>query len=171
MITLCQGNLMRDGADALVNPINCAGAMGAGLALQFKRAYPDMNTAYTLACARGAIRPGRIFVYSTASLSAPYYIFNFPTKRHWREASKIEYIDDGLAAMCDLLPEYSVDSIALPALGCGLGGLPWETVREHIEDALGHLPGIDIRLYAPHGAANAQTHASAPAESLAPLTP
>jgi len=129
--------------------VNCVGVMGRGIALQFKRNYPENFKAYEVACKRGDVIPGRMFVYETGQLANPKYIINFPTKRHWRGASRIEDIDAGLADLVDTITKRNISSFALPPLGSGLGGLEWNVVRSRIESALKCLENVHIEVYEP----------------------
>lgn len=144
MIVERTGDLLRDDAQALVNPVNTAGVMGKGLALQFKRAYPDNFTSYAKACAEGRMRPGEILCV----LVDDRWILNFPTKRHWRSKSRLEDIEAGLDDLVRFLNELDIGSVAVPPLGCGHGGLKWPTVHSLIVAKLGGLDR-DVRLYAP----------------------
>ena len=137
MIEYKTGDLLAEKADALVNTVNCIGHMGAGIALQFKKAWPENYQAYAAACRSGEIRPGRMFVFATHQLAPPRYIINFPTKRHWRGRSRMEDIDAGLEALVAEISRLDVHSVAVPPLRAGLGGLEWNAVRERIERALG----------------------------------
>src|SRR5579884_167914 len=125
--------------------------MGRGLALQFKRAYPDNFRAYAAACARREIQPGRMFVFDTGEPTNPRYIVNFPTKVHWRTRSRVEYIEVGLAALVAEILARQIGSIAIPPLGSGLGGLDWADVRPLIERALTDVPQVDAVVYEPTG--------------------
>ena len=149
MLTLTQGNLFDSHADALVNPVNTEGVMSKGLALQFKLAFPESFAVYRRACRRGEVQPGRMLVFATGAASPPRFIINFPTKRHWREPSRMEDIEAGLEALAEEIKARGIRSVAIPALGCGLGGLAWGEVRPRIERALAHLEEVDIRLYVP----------------------
>lgn len=144
-----EGDLLRDEAEALVNPVNCVGVMGKGLALRFKRAWPEYFTAYRMACEAGSLKPGTLLVLDRGHGQAPRYLVCFPTKRHWRDPSRLEDIDAGLSALAREVVARGIRSIAVPALGCGLGGLGWPDVRERIEAALGPLAGVDVRVYGP----------------------
>lgn len=135
----------------MVNTVNCVGVMGRGIALQFKRAFPDNFVAYAAACRRGEVQPGRMFVFDTGRLVGPRYIINFPTKRHWRGKSRIEDIDAGLAALVEEVRLRDIRSLAVPPLGSGLGGLEWSKVRSLIERALAALPGVDVLVFEPGG--------------------
>ncbi|WP_218163807.1 macro domain-containing protein [Actinomadura madurae] len=139
------GDLLRDDAQALVNPVNTAGVMGKGLALQFKRAYPDNFTAYAKACAEGRLHPGEILCVPVDDR----WILNFPTKRHWRSKSRLEDIGTGLEALACLLDERHITSVAIPPLGCGHGGLAWTTVRPLITTTLAPLH-VTVHLYPPN---------------------
>ena len=134
--------------EALVNPVNCVGVMSRGLALRFKELYPDNFRAYAAACQRGEVRPGRMFVFETG-LDYPRYILNFPTKAHWREASRLEDIEAGLAALAEEVRVRGIRSIAIPALGCGLGGLEWSAVRPKVKAALADLAGVKAVVFCP----------------------
>jgi len=149
MVKFTTGNIFESKAEAIVNTVNCVGVMGRGIALQYKKNYPGNFKAYEIACKRGDIVPGRMFVYETGQLVNPRYIINFPTKRHWRGASRIEDIDAGLVDLVDVIEKRSISSVALPPLGSGLGGLEWNTVKNRVESALGHLEGVNIDVYEP----------------------
>ena len=147
-----RGNILEAEAEALVNTVNCVGYMGKGIALQFKRAYPDNFKKYEKACKAGEVRPGRMLIYETGTLHSPRYVVNFPTKRHWRGKSSIEDVRAGLEALVDEIKELGIKSIAVPPLGCGLGGLNWDEVRPLIEQALAPIPDLMVHLYSPGGA-------------------
>uniref|UniRef100_A0A7C5VHX4 Macro domain-containing protein n=1 Tax=Thermus caliditerrae TaxID=1330700 RepID=A0A7C5VHX4_9DEIN len=149
MLRFVKGNLLEARADALVNAVNTVGVMGKGIALQFKRAFPENYRAYAAACRRGEVRVGRIFVYDRGPQSRPRYILNFPTKRDWRQPSRLEYIEAGLADLVRVVQELGVRSLAVPALGAGNGGLPWPAVRERIQAALGILEGVEVLVFEP----------------------
>lgn len=152
MIEYKSGDLLSSGAEAIVNTVNCVGVMGRGIALQFKKRFPDNFKAYAVACKRGEVIPGKMFVYASEGFLNPRYIINFPTKRHWRGASTIEDIDSGLIDLARVLKEKNIKSIAVPPLGCGLGGLNWTDVKNSIEKALASLTDVRIDIYQPHGA-------------------
>src|SRR4051794_9673892 len=116
MIEYRTGDILQADAEALVNTVNCVGIMGRGIALQFKTAYPENFKAYEAACAREEVQPGKMFVHETGQLM-PRYIINFPTKRHWRERSRIDDIDTGLEALADEIRSRRIRSIAVPPLG------------------------------------------------------
>ncbi len=152
MISYVKGDILADEAEALVNTVNCVGVMGRGIALQFKRAFPENFKEYARACAQGEVQPGRMFVHTTGMLTGPRLIINFPTKRHWRSKSRIEDIASGLEALAETIREYQIESIAIPPLGSGLGGLDWSQVRPLIDEALQDLPGVLIKVYPPDAA-------------------
>lgn len=148
MIKEGTGNLLRAEVEALVNTVNCVGVMGKGVALQFKQAFPENNRLYEVACRRGEVVLGRMFVTQTG-LFAPRAIVNFPTKQHWRANSRIEDIRAGLVDLVRVVKEGQIKSIAVPPLGCGLGGLRWDDVRPLIVSAFGELPEVEVVLYPP----------------------
>ncbi|WAS97435.1 type II toxin-antitoxin system antitoxin DNA ADP-ribosyl glycohydrolase DarG [Nannocystis punicea] len=152
MITHVQGDILRADAEALVNTVNCVGFMGRGIAAQFSRAYPGNLKAYEAACKRQEVQPGRMLVYATGQLMNPRYIINFPTKRHWRGKSRIEDVEAGLGALVSEVQGRGIRSIAVPPLGCGLGGLSWDDVRPRIERAFADLPDVRVLVYGPAGA-------------------
>lgn len=157
MIKVTQGNILKADAEALVNTVNCVGFMGKGIALQFKQAFPANFTAYQKACKADEVQPGRMFVHATGNMFNPKYIINFPTKRHWRGRSRLEDIKAGLTALIEEVKKLKICSIAVPPLGCGLGGLDWNTVRPLIEESFNKLPDVHVLLFAPTGTPDART--------------
>lgn len=146
------GNLLKTKADAHVNTVNTVGFMGKGIALQFKKAYPDNFTAYERACKNDEVQVGKMFVFERDAFTQPRYIINFPTKKHWRAKSKLPDIKAGLEDLVRVVRELNIESIAIPPLGSGLGGLDWRDVRPLIEDAFANLPDVLVLLFEPRGA-------------------
>ena len=138
------GDLLAADVEALVNAVNCVGVMGKGIALQFKEAFPDNFEVYSKACERKEVRPGEMFVTERFG-SNPKYIVNFPTKRHWRARSRLADVESGLTALAEQILRRNIASIAMPALGCGNGGLQWPEVRCLIERVLGDL-STEVRI-------------------------
>jgi O-acetyl-ADP-ribose deacetylase (regulator of RNase III) len=161
MVEMVKGNLLDAKAEALVNTVNTVGIMGKGIALQFRQAFPRNFEIYQSACKRGEVVPGKMFVVPTNRLDNPKYIINFPTKRHWRGKSQIEDIDSGLLDLVRVVRQEGIRSIAIPPLGCGNGGLDWGDVRPRILKALAGLPDVEILLYGPGGAPQAEDMAVA----------
>lgn len=159
MIELRHGDILQAEAEAVVNTVNCVGVMGRGIALQFRKAFPENFDAYKQACDRKELHPGTMLVYDRQSLQNPRYIINFPTKRHWKGRSSIEDIEAGLKALVQEMRRLGVRSVAVPPLGCGLGGLRWEDVRPRIERAFAESPDIEVFLYEPAGAPAAESMA------------
>ena len=141
------GDLFAANVDALVNPVNTAGVMGKGLALQFKKAFPDVFADYARACKHGEVELGRMHVVQRST--SPLFVINFPTKKHWRQPSKLEYIESGLDDLVAQVRRLEIRSIAVPPLGCGLGGLDWREVKPRIAAARGSLPEVRVVLFAP----------------------
>jgi len=141
------GDILDANVEALVNPVNTVGVMGAGLALQAKRRYPGMYREYYASCLRGELKIGRVLVHTV--FGYPRLVVNFPTKRHYQDPSKLEWIDAGLVDLHALIEELGIRSIAIPPLGCGLGGLQWPDVRGLIAERLGDLDGVEVVLYVP----------------------
>lgn len=152
MITRTNGDILKSEAEALVNTVNCVGVMGRGIALQFKKAFPDNFKAYKHVCDQKKLQPGSVYIYDLGKFANPKYIINFPTKNHWRGKSKIEDIRSGLHALAKELQKWNVHSVAIPPLGCGLGGLDWHQVRPIIEELLSEVNGLEVFLYEPSGA-------------------
>jgi O-acetyl-ADP-ribose deacetylase (regulator of RNase III) len=148
MIQYKTGNLIQEEVEAIVNTVNCVGIMGRGLALQFKKSFPDNFKSYESACKKNEILIGKMFVHETRLPSYPKFIINFPTKRHWREVSHIEYIEMGLMDLKQVIENLGITSIAIPPLGCGLGGLNWNHVKPYIEKMFQDSP-IHVIVFEP----------------------
>ena len=150
MIQFTRGHIFAQPAEAIVNPVNCVGVMGRGLALQFKRRHPDAFLAYRHACAERNVRPGRMFMFDTGR-GRPRWIVHFPTKRHWRDRSTIGDIEAGLRDLAAAVARHGIRSIAVPPLGCGLGGLDWHAVRPLVTASLAGTSATVIVLEPPPG--------------------
>jgi O-acetyl-ADP-ribose deacetylase (regulator of RNase III)/uncharacterized protein YwgA len=149
MIRYITGNILDSNAQALVNTVNTVGVMGKGVAFQFKKAYPNNFKAYREACQLNKIDIGKIFVTKDSNLnSGEKIIINFPTKKDWRKPSEYSFIEKGLDDFIRIVSIYQIQSVALPPLGAGNGGLDWETVKTIIERKLSALD-IDILVFEP----------------------
>lgn len=124
-------------AEALVNPVNCVGTSGAGLAKAFKTRFPENQTVYEQVCKIDGLTPGGLLAVDLESGSRPRWILNVPTKRHWKEKSDYDTVCNGMLAIVDWLVDNPVETIAVPALGCGYGGLSWRKVKRIAEQSLG----------------------------------
>lgn len=143
MIRYVTGNLFDLKAQVLVNPVNTVGVMGAGIAKEFKGRFPRMFEDYVKLCKTGKFKPGELYLFVTLKR----FVLNFPTKRDWRDMSKIEDIELGLKKFVVLNKELRFQSCAFPKLGCGLGGLDWNTeVRPLMERYLSRSD-VDIEIY------------------------
>ena len=150
MIRFTKGNLMTSSAEALVNTVNTVGVMGKGIALQFKEEFPKNFATYAKACRSGELVPGKLLITKeTNRAGEEKIIINFPTKLHWRNPSRYEYITEGLAELVKAISEYNIKSIAIPPLGCGNGGLDWNIVKGMIEEALKDVE-CEIHIYEPN---------------------
>lgn len=146
------GDMFSEPVEALVNTVNCVGVMGKGVALEFKKRWPENFKFYKKACDAKQLRPGMILTFDTNQLfsgDAPRYLVNFPTKDHWRSPSRIEYIESGLDALLIEIEKHRIKSIAMPPLGCGNGGLDWSEVRPLILSKLAVLEDVDIIIFGP----------------------
>ena len=141
------GDLFESKCSTIVNTVNCVGVMGKGIALEFKKRYPEMFMDYVLKCNRGDVKPGLPYVYQN---SEGVSVLNFPTKDHWRSPSRLSYVIDGLDWFVENYERYNIESIAFPPLGCGNGGLSWSTVGPIMYQKLSKLP-IQVEIYAPFG--------------------
>jgi O-acetyl-ADP-ribose deacetylase (regulator of RNase III) len=149
MIKYITGNILDSSAQALVNTVNTMGVMGKGIALQFKKAYPNNYRAYEKACKADELQVGKMFVtLDSNTTSGERIIINFPTKTSWKKSSEYKYIEDGLENLVEVINNYKIKSIAIPPLGAGNGGLNWEKVKKIIEKKLMDLD-IDIYVYEP----------------------
>lgn len=144
------GNILTEDVEAIVNTVNCVGVMGRGIALQFKKAFPDNFKAYSAACKREEVKIGNMFVFQMNRSRYPHYVINFPTKRDWRSKSRIEDIEVGMQALVEEIRFRGIRSIALPPLGSGLGGLEWDQVRPVMEDALIDLENVRVVIFEPN---------------------
>lgn len=140
-----KGDIFKSGAEALVNPVNTKGVMGKGLALKFKEKFPDNFYSYKEQCKQNKLKIGSIHCVNSDN----QIIFNFPTKDDWRSPSKIEYIELGLKTLRESIKISQIKSIAIPALGCGLGGLDWNDVKPLIIEELRGLSNVKIIVYEP----------------------
>lgn len=138
------GNIFNSKADALVDAVNCVGIKGAGLALQFKQRFPDSFDHYRRACRDGEIQPGKVLA---SCGSGGILIIHFPTKLDWRDPSRLEWIESGLEDLVSQAINYQLKSIAIPQLGCGLGGLQWSEVRPLIVAASDQLVNCHVEIY------------------------
>ena len=165
MLEFTQGNLFEAEVDALVNTVNTVGVMGKGIALQFSRQFPEILPLYEEACKNGKLTVGKVQTIQLSLLTGmngPRFIINFPTKKHWKGDSKIEYIESGLLSLRDELQKNGIKSVAVPPLGCGLGGLNWRDVRTKIIESLGDLMDVRIVVFEPAGTPAAKTMKAAP---------
>jgi len=154
MFTEAHGNLLEADVDALVNTVNTVGVMGKGLALQFRRAYPDMFRAYERAAKAGEVNLGHMHVWPTDAATGPRYVINFPTKGHWRSSSRLADIETGLHDLVRVIRDLRIGSVAVPPLGCGNGGLDWRDVAPLIRSTLAELDeDVRVVVYPPGGAA------------------
>ncbi len=153
MINFTSGNIIEADAEALINTVNCVGVMGKGIALQFKKAFPeDYFSDYQKFCRNKKLIPGKVTVWQTGKFVNPKYIINFPTKLHWKEKSNYEYIEKGLESLKEEIKKLNIRSVAIPPLGSGLGGLNWAKVKNIIIKNLSELNEVDIFIYEPKGA-------------------
>lgn len=151
MIRIVSGNMLDAKVEALVNTVNTVGVMGKGIALQFRNTFLHNYKVYKEACKNKTFHTGEILVVKDRDINGEKFIINFPTKEHWKGASRYEFIESGLKALSNFISKKNIKSIALPPLGCGNGGLDWEIVKPMIER---HLDGLDcdIQVYEPNNA-------------------
>ncbi|MBX3376893.1 MAG: macro domain-containing protein [Phycisphaeraceae bacterium] len=155
MIEPGKDNLLEANVEALVNTVNTVGVMGKGIALQFKKAFPENFEVYARACEAGEVQPGKMLTVDLNRLTNPRFIINFPTKRDWKHKARLKDIEAGLPALIEEVRRLQITSIAVPPLGCGNGGLDWREVRPLIETAFAEVPEVRVLLFAPKGAPEA----------------
>lgn len=149
MIKYITGNILDSNAQALVNTVNTVGVMGKGIALQFKKAYPNNFKAYHQAYKNQELEIGKLFVTTDRNVNfGEKVIINFPTKKDWRKPSEYEYIEKGLQDLLGIIEKYNLKSIAIPPLGAGNGGLEWEKVKKIINSYLENV-NVEILVYEP----------------------
>ncbi len=149
MITYTTGNLLSANAEALVNTVNTVGVMGKGIALQFKERFPENYKLYKAAAKSDELQIGSMFTVPTHRMDGAKWIINFPTKKHWRHPSKLAYIEAGLDDLIYIIQKLKMQSIAIPPLGCGNGGLDWSVVKRLMAQKLSILEGVQIYIYEP----------------------
>ena len=136
MLIYRRTSLLESPAQTLVNTVNCVGVMGKGLAQAFKDREPAMFSAYKKVCEQGLLEPGKLWLWR----GADSWTLNFPTKKHWRNPSKLDWIESGLKKFASAYEVQGIKEISFPRLGCGNGGLDWEDVRPLMEHYLQPLP-------------------------------
>ena len=143
MVTYVKGDIFNSSAQVLTNAVNCVGVMGKGVALEFKKRYPSMFEDYKKRCELNQIKPGHLYLWENDKVQ----ILNFPTKRHWQDQSLLSDIEDGLKFLANNYIDLGIDSLAMPAIGCGLGGLDWNQVKPLIDKYLGYIPDLEVYVY------------------------
>tara|TARA_R110002020_G_scaffold5179_6_gene21940 strand:+ start:1847 stop:2878 length:1032 start_codon:yes stop_codon:yes gene_type:complete len=151
-LTFKTGDMFQERADAIVNTVNCVGVMGKGVALEFKRRWPENFKAYKRLCDNRQLRPGRVYVHQDGDLltSNRRFLINFPTKDHWRAKSKMEFIDTGLDDLIGQILKLQIKSVVMPPLGCGNGGLDWREVKALMTEKLTPVKDVDFVVFVPH---------------------
>jgi len=153
MIKYVEGNLFESKSDALVNTVNTVGVMGKGIALQFKKLFPNNYKEYKYQCDKGQFDIGQLIVTEDQNITTgKKIIINFPTKTHWRKPSEYDFIVKGLDALISVIKEYNIKSIAIPPLGSGNGGLKWSKVKTILETKLSQTDGCAFYIYEPNSA-------------------
>lgn len=147
MIIYQDTNLLLSPAQTLVNTVNTVGVMGAGIAKDFKRYYPKMFVTYRKVCRAQLFEPGQLLLYKGEcgqDYERKRWVLNFPTKRDWRDPSKLAYVEQGLAKFVTSYKAKGITSIAFLPLGTGCGGLKWSEVKQLMES---YLKQVDIPVY------------------------
>ena len=147
------GDIFASTCEALVNPVDCTGAQGKGLALEFRRRYPFPCAEYKRHCGGGRMAPGWLWSFSGHASSVPRWIIFAATKAHWSAPSELAWVSDALENLVAHIGVHPIRSIAIPAIGCGLGGLPWSEVRPLILAAAERMSCDRVVVFAPKGIA------------------
>ena len=149
MIRYSDGDIFAAGCEALVNPVNCLGVMGAGLALEVRRRFRDACGPYIEACQQGALMPGGVVIAHRDAGNPPRYVLHVATKMHWRVVSRLSWVGQGLDGVAGIARTMRLRSVAVPALGCGRGGLEWKHVQHQIEAYLGEVEEVEWIVFPP----------------------
>lgn len=144
-MTYCEirGNIFDSKAQAIVNTVNCVGIMGKGIALEFRRRYPDMFKEYQSSCEKGELEPGHILSHEAENI----WILNFAIKRDWRQPSKIEWIESCLEKFIKSYRDKGIKSVAFPWMGAMNGGIPIDQIKKIMRNSLCNIPDIDVVVY------------------------
>lgn len=148
-IKYIEGDIFDQKVTAIVNTVNCVGVMGKGLALQFKKKYPENFSFYKSACDDNRVRPGKMLIFDRGGNKSPRFLINFPTKDDWRNPSKLEYVETGLIDLIKRIQELNIKSIAVPALGCDLGKLDWNIVKDVMNKHFQLLTKTEVTILLP----------------------
>jgi len=141
--TEIRGNIFNSSADAIVNTVNCVGAMGKGIALEFRRRFPAMFEEYQELCERHQLKPGQIWPYKK---SKPF-VFNFAIKNDWHFPSRVEWIEECLAKFVEHRHRLGATSVAFPWMGAMNGGIPIDTIKALMRQYLSEIPDLAIEVY------------------------
>jgi O-acetyl-ADP-ribose deacetylase (regulator of RNase III) len=135
------GNIFNiDGVTSYAHGCNCAGAMGKGIAIQFKEKFPEMYKEYKSLCSNGKFTLGDLFEYNYGE----GYVFNLGTQITWRTKAELRAIEESFTRMLSFATKENIKKIALPKIGAGLGGLKWQDVKRVIESKAIEYPNIDL---------------------------
>lgn len=166
MIDILKGDILNSKAQTLVNTVNCVGIMGKGIALEFKKQFPDMYKDYIKRCKAGEVKLGKPYLFRR--LIGPW-ILNFPTKDHWRSVTRLDDIVRGMRYIISHYKEWGITSLAVPPLGCGEGQLEWRIVGPTMYRYLKQLD-IPVELYAPYGTPDIETQGTFLSQSMKSVT-
>lgn len=148
-VEFVKGDLFDAKVEALVNPVNTRGVMGKGVALEFKKRFPSNYYRYVEACKNNELSPGGLFV-TRSEQDNPKWIVNVATKKHWKDKSDMNWIIFGLVHIKYFVLEENIETIAMPALGVGNGGLSWQDVKKQMIKSLPQLEDTEVFIYEPH---------------------
>lgn len=145
-VCYAEGDILSSNADAIVNPCNTHGACGAGLSRQLAEKWPWWVSDYKSMCASGRVQTGKVQMSRSVIDGLPH-IIHLPTKDDWRKPSKMTFIKDGLDSLVQLCEHEQLVSVAIPKLGCGLGGLQWPLVNMRIRASLSDIRTTKFVVY------------------------
>lgn len=148
MVVLTNGNIFDSVCEAIVNPVNCYAVMDKGIALSVKNRFPERSRNYEHACSSKNIKPGDVILDETNG-NPQNYILHLATKDYYKNQSRMEWIQKGMENLIKVIKENNIGSVAIPALGSGAGGLPWEDVKKVIFNGLANAHKVIIEVYEP----------------------
>lgn len=138
--------------------VNCAGAMGRGIAVSFKAFFPEMFEEYASRCRLGVLKPGDVFAWEPTASERDHtdhadhaatlkVVYNLATQPDWKRSATLENIRVSIERMAYLAICDGITHVGIPRIGAGLGGLTWDAVELALKVATG--PGVTLVVVTP----------------------